>query len=141
MADPYLTGNRHFDAVTNSIDAAVFNGDIFLDDDARIAFRGLMARWQVKLRDWDELSAYLKVEASRQVFHIYFFEKNGDAVKSLTVDNDKVEGLEAPVDALRFELLADDDMERVGPIYFVTDEADFGSLTELRERHPGATYE
>jgi hypothetical protein len=138
MTDPYLTGNRHVDAATNSIDAAVFNGDVFLDDDARIAIRGLMARWEVKLKEWDELSAFLKEEASRQVFHVYFFGLTGEALKILTVDRAEVEGLTAPIDTLRFELLTDDDMERVGPIYFVTDEVDFGSLQELRTSYPSA---
>jgi hypothetical protein len=58
----------------------------------------------------------------------------------LPVESTEVEGLEAPLDTRWFEILADDDMQRVGPAYFVTDEEDFGTLPELRARHPSASY-
>lgn len=40
----------------DEIDAAVFSGDAFMDDEERARFRGLMARWERGLLSFDEIS-------------------------------------------------------------------------------------
>jgi len=44
------------DGPIDSIDAAVFNGDIFLDVENATAFRQMMKRWEHQLQEYDKLA-------------------------------------------------------------------------------------
>lgn len=60
----FLTGRDYLDKATNSIDAAMFSGDPFLDPKARLALRNLMARWERGLQRWEDVAAELAAESS-----------------------------------------------------------------------------
>lgn len=40
----------------DQIDAAVFSGDVFMDNNERVKFREMMTRWEKELLNFDELS-------------------------------------------------------------------------------------
>lgn len=51
---------KHYDKLENGpideIDAAVFNGDKFMDLDNIAAFRLMLERWERQLKKWEELA-------------------------------------------------------------------------------------
>lgn len=51
---------KHYDRLENGpideIDAAVFNGDKFMDLDNIAAFRLMLERWERQLKKWEELA-------------------------------------------------------------------------------------
>lgn len=51
---------KHYDKLENGpideIDAAVFNGDEFMDLDNIAAFRLMLERWERQLKKWEELA-------------------------------------------------------------------------------------
>lgn len=51
---------KHYDTLENGpideIDAAVFNGDEFMDLDNIAAFRLMLERWERQLKKWEELA-------------------------------------------------------------------------------------
>lgn len=51
--------HKFIEKEVDSIDAAVFTGDIFLDDDERAEFRRYLERWEKELKVWDERSKEL----------------------------------------------------------------------------------
>lgn len=48
--------HHHIDDPIDQLDAAVFSGDLFLDDERREAFRQIMARWERAMKSFDEIS-------------------------------------------------------------------------------------
>jgi len=52
--------HQNIDNAFNEIDAAVFSGDDFIDDDNRDNFRKMMSRWEKELASFDKLSARLR---------------------------------------------------------------------------------
>ena len=51
---------KHYDKLENGpideIDAAVFNGDKFMDLDNIAAFRLMLERWERQLKKWEEIA-------------------------------------------------------------------------------------
>ena len=51
---------KHYDRLENGpideIDAAVFNGDKFMDLDNIAAFRLMLERWERQLKKWEEIA-------------------------------------------------------------------------------------
>lgn len=56
MADEeYKTGNIHVDRALNELDAAMFNGDTFIDRHAIDVMRRYVCRWQLRLEEHEEM--------------------------------------------------------------------------------------
>ncbi|RVO41323.1 DNA-binding response regulator [Sinorhizobium meliloti] len=60
--DRFSTGFQNLDRAANVIDAAMSNGDPFLDRDARAALRNFMGRWKKRLTRWEDLASDLAGE-------------------------------------------------------------------------------
>lgn len=50
----YKFENDALDGIANQLDAAMFTGDVFVDDTARDMLRKWMARWERGLKRWDD---------------------------------------------------------------------------------------
>ena len=49
------------DKAISCLDAALFNGDAFLDDNRRRILKEYLTRWEERAREWDEISLGVKI--------------------------------------------------------------------------------
>ena len=62
MAEKYLMRD-HIEDYCDSLDAAVFSGDQFMEVEARTRLRWFMARWEKELQSWDRIDSQFDTAA------------------------------------------------------------------------------